>query len=190
MRCSQILLFVLLSSVVHGIRLTKNNRTLFLLNDHGTRKNPLLVCPSVIPLNGVHNCSDLAYWQAAHLGEATFLNGCVEDCIDSQNFNYSSLKSPKHFVCIYGSPHLERILSKMRHQNITYFLCGFASGFGGKAFGYYSYESQHYTFPMRKFSKKEIEGDPVAMSVITDFYYFINNFTEPEPLCKRFRLTE
>ena len=155
---------------------------------------PLLVCPAVIPLNGPHNCSsgegyDLPYWSGAHMGEAVHSGACLPECTSQPDMKQNSFEAPKIFVCEWNSPDLEPLLKEMEDKNVPYYMGGSAGGFGGKAFRYYVYDSKTgFEVPTERFTVPEIENDPEAMKVITDFFEFSNDFY-PTP-CHEFILGE
>ncbi len=153
---------------------------------------PPLICPAVIPLNGKHNnCSseDTQYWPGAHMGEAAHSEEWIPGCTPQPDMEQNSFKAPKIFVVDAKSPHLKSLLDKMLANNVPYYMGGFASGFGGKAFLYYVYDSKEgFVVPTKHFTVAEIEDDPEAMKVIKYFFEFQNDFN-PTP-CHEFILGE
>ncbi len=152
---------------------------------------PSLVCPALIRLNGERNCSsgETEYWPGAHMGEAEHSQECLPDCTNYPDMEQDSFKAPKTFIVDVSSPNLKPLLDKMLKDNVPYYMGGFAIGFAGQAFNYYTYDSATgFKVPIEHFTVEEIENDPEAMAVIKAFFEFQNDFN-PTP-CDKFRLVE
>ncbi len=144
-----------------------------------------LLCPKIIPLNGEFNCSEDSYRLGVCAAEAGYSRDCIEECTDQPG----RFVVPKKFVCEASSPKLKSLLQQMKRKNVPYYNSG-NSTIGGTKFCSYTYESKHFKWrrPKKHFTVPEIENDPEAMAVITDYFKFAHS--QNHDPCNEFRLGE